>query len=292
MGETEAALSTVGALLDDLAAVIGGPDLPPDRAVARDLLSTLLDKPRFWPTAHRDAAVSADVAARAHRAARDLRGGMPMAYAVGQAAFRHLTLKVDANVLIPRPETELLVDIALGATHGRGRVADVGTGSGAIALALASEGRFDAVIATDISPGALEVAGQNLAAIPADRRGVVTFRQGDLLAPLRGERLSAIVSNPPYIAERERDELPALVRDWEPAVALFSGDDGMHAIARLVAEAADVLDPGGLLVLEIDSRRAATARHMAETNGRWAGIHLRSDLTGRERFLVARLDNQ
>ncbi|HVZ48534.1 MAG TPA: HemK/PrmC family methyltransferase, partial [Gemmatimonadaceae bacterium] len=173
-----------------------------------------------------------------------------------------------------------------------GRVADVGTGSGAIALALAAEGRFDAVIATDASADALAVAEENIAAIPADRRSLVTFRHGDLLAPLQGERLGAVVSNPPYIANSERSELPAAVRDWEPASALFAGDDGMDAIRRLVAGAADVLDPGGLLLVEIDSRRAAVARHLAETQGRWTDVHIRPDLTGRERFLMARRDNR
>jgi release factor glutamine methyltransferase len=221
-----------------------------------------------------------------------MRRGMPMAYAVGRAAFRHLTLLVDRRVLIPRPETEVAVDLALAATGGRGRVADVGTGSGAIALALAAEGSFEAVIATDASADALAVAAANLAAIPEDRRPLVTFRRGDLLEPLHGERLGAVVSNPPYIANGERDALPASVREWEPASALFAGDDGMDAIRRLVAGAADVLDPGGLLLVEIDSRRAAVARHCAETQGRWTDVHIRPDLTGRERFLVARRDNR
>jgi release factor glutamine methyltransferase len=114
------------------------------------------------------------------------------------------------------------------------------------------------------------------------------FRHGDLLDPLAGESVTAIVSNPPYIANAEGAELPASVRDWEPAGALFSGDDGMTATARLISGAADVLDPGGVLLLEIDSRRGGAARHLAEADGRWSDIQVRPDFTGRDRFLAAR----
>jgi release factor glutamine methyltransferase len=211
-----------------------------------------------------------------------------MQYAVGRAAFRHLTLNVDGRVLIPRPETELLVEIALALAGGGGTVADIGTGSGAVALALASEGQFERVIATDISADALDVARANLAAIAADRRGVVEFRQGDLLAPILGDRVRAVVSNPPYISPAELADLPADVRDWEPHLALFSADDGMAAIRAIIRDAPAVLEPGGILVMEIDARRAGLARDAAATDTRYCDVELRLDLTGRERFLVAR----
>ena len=278
----------VGELLDELAQMLAGPAVPPDRGGARDLIAAALDQPRFWPTAHRDSSVEALQAAELRTAALAIRDGMPFAYAVGKVAFRQLTLKVDRRVLIPRPETEVLVDLALGVTGGRGVVADIGTGSGAIALALAAEGDFERVIATDISDDALDVARGNLSAIAEDRRSRVVLRRGDLLAALGGEIVTAVVSNPPYIAHRERAELPALVRDWEPAGALFSGDDGMTAIDALVSGAADVVRPGGFLLLEVDSRRAGLARSRAETSGRWSDVQVRPDLTGRERFLVAR----
>lgn len=278
----------IGDLLDELASAIVGPGVPPDRALARDIVAAVLDRPRFWPSANRGEPVAPDDADAMRAAAAALAAGAPFAYAVGRAAFRHLTLRVDRRVLIPRPETELLVDLALAATGGRGRIADVGTGSGAIALALAAEGRFDAVIATDVSPEALAVARANVEAIPADRRGLLSFRLGDTLAPLAGERLTAVVSNPPYIAEHERDALPATVRDWEPATALFGGPDGMAIVTRLIRGAAGVLAPGGVMLLEIDSRRAAATRTVAETAGGWVDVEIRPDLTGRDRFLVAR----
>lgn len=281
-------MTSVGELLDELAQVLAGEGVPPDRGGARDLIAAVLEKPRFWPTGHRELTLSDAQLRTAMGAAAEIRSGVPFAYAVGTAAFRHLTLRVDPRVLIPRPETEVLVDLVLGATGGRGIVADIGTGSGAIALALAAEGVFERVFATDISADALDVARGNLTVIPEEKRAIVEFRHGDLTAPLAGLQLTAVVSNPPYIAKTERDALPAGVREHEPASALFGGDDGMTVIDRLVVDAAEIVAPGGVLLMEIDSRRAQLARTRAETHGRWSDVEIRPDLTGRERFLVAR----
>src|SRR5262245_22627433 len=163
---------------------------------------------------------SADLVMQVRDAASKRASGMPFAYAVGRAAFRYLTLAVDERVLIPRQETEVLVDLVLKAEHGgRGTVVDIGTGSGAIALALATEGTFDAVVATDVSLDALTVAEQNAAFHRDDLRAPVEFLHGSLLAPVRDRRVRALVSNPPYIAFSELEELPPSIRDWEPALA-------------------------------------------------------------------------
>jgi release factor glutamine methyltransferase len=281
--------TTVGELLDELAAALVKPGVPPARTVARDLIAGVLGQPRFWPTAHQDRALAAAEVARIREAAERLRAGMPMQYAIGTASFRHLTLQVDSRVLIPRPETELLVDLVIAAQRGgKGTAVDVGTGSGAIALALAAEGGFDRVIAIDVSPDALAVAQANLAAIPEDRRARVEFRQGDLLAPLAGEQVEVVVSNPPYISRAEARELPALVHDWEPHLALFADDDGMAAIRALVPQAAGVLLPGGLLALEVDARRADLAAAAVAADPRFTDVEQRLDLTGRPRMVVAR----
>jgi len=190
--------------------------------------------------------------AHARAAAARRARGAPFAYAVGRAPFRHLTLAVDERVLIPRPETEQLVEEVLRRTGGgRGVAADVGTGSGAIALALAAEGGFERIVATDVSQDALD-----------------------------------LVSNPPYIAYDEARDLPASVRDWEPAQALFAGDEGMAVIAGLVAGAMDVLVPGGLLALEVDSRRADRAAALARAAG-FTDAEVVQDLAGRDRFVLA-----
>ncbi len=282
-------MPTVGDLLDDLSSTLVRPGVPPARAQARDLIAWTLDKPRFWPSANPDLELDAETVARLQQAAEKLRSGMPLQYAVGKAPFRHLTLEVTPDVLIPRPETELLIEIVVAAQRGgKGTVVDVGTGSGAIALALAAESAFEEVIAIDLSPLALKVAQRNLAAIPEDRRARLRFLEGNLLTPLQGLIVEAVVSNPPYISLSEMAELPSNVRDWEPHLALFADDDGMATIRALVPQAAEVLQAGGLLAMEVDSRRNDLAVAAVLADGRFTDVEPRLDLTGRPRFVVAR----
>jgi len=187
-------------------------------------------------------------------------------------------------------ETEELVTAVLEACAARpgGIAVDLGTGSGAIALALAQEGHFERVIATDLSSGALAVARENGERCAPQLRAPVEFRGGAWLAPLVGVRARAVVSNPPYIAHDEAVELPRSVRDWEPALALFSADSGMRDIACIIRGAPDVLEGGGLLALEVDSRRASLAAELALADGRYRDVTVRLDLAGRERILMAR----
>jgi release factor glutamine methyltransferase len=211
--------------------------------------------------------------------------GEPLAYVVGRAGFRHLTLKVDRRVLIPRPETESVVGAALDRC-AFGTVADIGTGSGAIALSLAHEGEFESVTGVDCSAGALEVAGEN-----GQTLGLrVEWMLGDMLAPLNGRVFDMIVSNPPYLTEDEYHRLDSSVADWEPRSALAAGEDGMSAYRKLLGEAAGFLSPSGWLVLEIDSRRAEGTQQLAEAN-HWQEIAILDDLFGRPRILVARRES-
>ena len=259
------------------------------RQEARDIVAALLDVPRFWPSVNAESALDRETWAAAERAARKRSSGAPFAYAVGRAAFRHLTLDVDERVLIPRQETETLVEEVLRLTEGTWGVAiDVGTGSGAIALALASEGWFDRVVATDVSLDALAVARRNVELLDGALRCEVQLRHGAFLAPVRGERATLVVSNPPYIAHAEAGELPASVRDWEPGIALFAGRNGMTAIETIVREAAEVLEAGGVLALEVDSRRASLAAECVAVDGRYRDIAVVRDLAGRERIVTAR----
>jgi release factor glutamine methyltransferase len=168
-----------------------------------------------------------------------------------------------------------------------GMAIDVGTGSGAIALALATEGRFSRVIATDVSRQALDVARRNVERLGGELRATVELRQGSLLAPVRRERVTLVVSNPPYIAYDEAAMLPMSVRAWEPPIALLAPRNGMGIIARLVREAAEVLETGGLLALEIDARRASLAAEIAMSDGHYRDVSLERDLAGRERILLA-----
>jgi len=279
---------TIGALVHELAGTLDPGMGAGARREARDIVAALLDVARLWPIGHADDGADDALVARAREAVERRRRGMPLAYAVGRAAFRQLTLDVDERVLIPRPETELLVDLVLAATRGRGGLAiDVGTGSGALALALASEGQFDRVIGTDVSSDALHVAAANARRLVPDIGRRVEFRQGSYLAPVEGLSARAVVSNPPYISYAEALSLPASVRGWEPAVALLAGDDGLAATTAIVAGAAAILEPGGVLALEADSRRAATAAALVAADGRYGDIAVRPDLTGRDRFIVA-----
>lgn len=284
---------TVGSLLHDVAQRLGGgEDSPRD---AREIVAALLDVPRHWPLLHENRWLDAPVWRRARAAAAKRVAGAPLAYAVGKAAFRNLTLEVDERVLIPRPETELLVELVLERCTAGGSVWDVGTGSGAIAIALATEGRFDGVVATDISRDALDVARANAARIGAD----VEFVCGDLLSgcevPGTGYAprtaylapLTVVVSNPPYIAFGEARELPPSVRDFEPPTALYSPRDGLAVTARLVRQAAARLAAGGLLALEVDSRRASLVAELVARDQRYQQVEVHLDLAGRERFVLA-----
>jgi release factor glutamine methyltransferase len=215
--------------------------------------------------------------------------GEPLQYIVGHTDFRHLRLRVDRRVLIPRPETELLVGEVLAWAAGRSGldVLDLGTGSGAIALSLAAEGDFARVVATDLSADALSVAALNLES--AAPRSPVELRQGSLFAPVTGERFDIVVSNPPYIGEVERDQVDAEVRDWEPEGALFSGADGLEVIGPLVAAAPGHLRPGGLLAMEIGASQAEAVADRVRQTGAFSEPRVLPDLTGRQRMILAGL---
>jgi release factor glutamine methyltransferase len=231
--------------------------------------------------------------------------GEPLQYVLGRWQFLELELMVDRRVLVPRPETEVVAQLALdeatrlGLRRGKGdpwvsnseyAVADLGTGSGAIALTLAVELPDAEVWATDVSDDALAVARANLAGIgvAATRVRVAT---GSWFTALPGElrgQLRLVVSNPPYIAEHEVAELPPVVVDWEPRHALVSGPSGMEAVAEIVHEAFDWLHPsGGALVVEMAPHQTAEAAALAEARG-YDEVAVHADLTGRERALVAR----
>ena len=214
----------------------------------------------------------------------------PIQYIIGRAAFRQLELKTDLRVLIPRPETEVLVqevlDWASAAGKSLGRVWEMGTGTGAVALSLAVEGACTTIVATDSSPDALSVAADN--AERYDVSGLVEFREGSLFEPLEeGEEFDVIVSNPPYIAEGEKGELQPEVRDWEPPEALFAGEDGLHVIRQLVAGAPEHLLAGGFLALECGLGQAERIATDLNGTGAFAAVRIRPDLTGRPRFVIA-----
>lgn len=210
-------------------------------------------------------------------------GGEPLAYVTGTIGFRRLSLVSDRRGLIPRPETEGLVEVALRCCR-TGVAADIGTGSGAIALALRQEGQFSEVIGVDVSPAALELAARNA----GRTRQAVTWLEGDLLSPLGHRQVDLLVSNPPYLTEAEYLACDRSVRDYEPKVALVSGRDGMLATQRLLTDGLGVVVPGGWIALEVDCGRADVTARLAEELG-WNAVEVLDDLFGRARYLRARL---
>lgn len=281
-------IGTIGDLLAGCTAMLESVGIvEPDRE-ARDIIAAVLDVPRFWAAANSVADASPEVAVSVIRAAMQRAAGAPLAYAVGRASFRHITLNVDERVLIPRVETEVLVERVLDhCTSKTRRIADIGTGSGAIALSLAFEREFDLVVATDISLDAVTVASANATSLAKVLKSAVEFRHGSLLAPLAGEKLDAVVCNPPYISFAEIGELPADVRDWEPSLALLCPDDGLSVTRELIRTSPSVLVHGGFLAIEVDTRRAGTVAEMVAVDGRYSGVEVLLDLTGRERFVFA-----
>jgi release factor glutamine methyltransferase len=214
--------------------------------------------------------------------------GEPLQYALERWSFRRLELFVDRRVLIPRPETEVLVDTVLEEhTRVGGPVVDLGTGSGAIALSIAVERPGTEVWGVERSPGALAVARANCTGI-GRRAATVRLVEGSWYEPLpdalRGG-VGVVVSNPPYVGDAE--SLPAEVDDWEPREALRAGPDGLDDIRVIVAGAPDWLAPGGALVVEHAPDQAAAVRALAGAAG-FAHVRTGADLTGRARYLMAR----
>lgn len=282
---------TVGELLQAAALELGGAGVRSPRREALELWAAVSGTTpgAAWIQAARPAA--ADVAARFREAVRRRAAGEPLQYAAGTCGFRTLDLALDRRALIPRPETEGLVELVLKWARDRwgtaaewGEALDLGTGSGCIALSLAVEGRFRRVVATDISREALDLAAANVARV--ETRTPVELRAGFWFGPVQGERFDVIVSNPPYIATGELAGLERSVREFEPRVALDGGDDGMRHIAVILREARAYLHDGGLVALEMDATRWRAALGTAREQG-WSEVRVEVDLWGRPRYLVA-----
>jgi len=213
---------------------------------------------------------------------------IPLAYITGEREFWSLRLRVDRRVLVPRPETETLVEATLDRIGPGARLADVGTGSGAIVIALARELGSGVFVGTDRCASAIAVARANAAEHGLAKR--IEFLEGDLLAPLFGRPvlLDALVSNPPYIPSAELDDLQPEVRDHEPRAALDGGSDGLALIARIIAGAPPLLRCGGWLLLEIGAGQADSVRALLERTGCFDDVSTRCDLAGIERVVAAR----
>jgi release factor glutamine methyltransferase len=256
------------------------------------LLRHALGWTREFLLAHPDEPVQAEAAGHFFQLVERRRGRVPLQYLLGVQEFWGMEFRVTPAVLIPRPETEGLVEQALLRLGGRpAKVADVGCGSGCIAVVLASELPEAEIYATDISPAALAVAREN-----AVRQGVgdrIEFLPGDLMEPLyaKGLRLDAVVSNPPYLIESEMNTLAPEVKEHEPRLALAAGSDGLGVITRLLPQAGELLAEDGLLLLEIGVGMERQAKELVAENGLvWESTV--PDLQGIPRVLVAKKKNK
>ena len=232
---------------------------------ARLLLGHVLDRPAVWLMAHDDEALDEEAVLRFASLVARRKGGEPVAYLLGYREFYGRVFAVSPAVLIPRPETELLVDLALAQEVGAGGTAkllDLGTGSGCIAITLALEIPSARVSAVDASAAALSVARKNAERLEANLR----LLRGDWFDSLAGERFDLIVANPPYVAEADAHLAAGDLRH-EPRLALAGGDDGLDAIRRIVADAPAHLAPGGRLLLEHGCDQGAAVRDLLESAG-------------------------
>lgn len=258
------------------------------RLDAEHLLAHVLGTGRLQLYLHFDRPLTRDEFARFKALLRRRGAREPLQYVLGSASFRTLHLRVDRRVAIPRPETEYLIDVLLRLA-GDDRVfesaLDVGTGSGAIALALAAERLARSVTATDISPAALAAAARNAAGAGLAN---IDFRSGPMFEPVRGRTFDLVLSNPPYLTEAELRSAEPEVREWEPRTALAAGADGLDVIRGLVAGLDHVLRPGGRVGLEVGSTQAVAVADMLETIPGLGSVGVHDDLTGRRRYVFAR----
>ncbi|MBI4543746.1 MAG: peptide chain release factor N(5)-glutamine methyltransferase [Gemmatimonadetes bacterium] len=293
---------------------LGRAGLETPRLDAELLLAHVLGISRLDLYLQHDRPLTADEVSGYRAALRRRLQREPLQYITGEAYFRELVLRVDPRVLIPRPETEVLVGEVLawarrraahprperetgvvgprpavppsGGGGGEGLVGlELGTGSGAIALSLLREGPFARVVATDSSDAALAVAEENAA-----RHGLLErleLRRGSLWqAVAEGEAFDAVVSNPPYVAESERETLAPEVREWEPVAALFAAEGGMAVLEAIVGGAAAHLRPGGLLALEVGLGQAAGVKRRVGETEAFGSARVVRDLAGRERIVM------
>ncbi|HLI83899.1 MAG TPA: peptide chain release factor N(5)-glutamine methyltransferase [Bryobacteraceae bacterium] len=254
--------------------------VPAPRLTAEVLLSHALHRERPYLFAHPEQELREVEWLHYGRYLHERLRGKPTQYITRRAEFYGREFHVTPDVLIPRPETEHVVEMALKVARGAQRILDAGAGSGALAITLELETGAE-TWATEISPAAAAVARQNARRLESKAAIIV----GDFLSPIAGASMDLIVSNPPYVPFTEREGLQREVRDWEPQVALFAGETGFDAYDRIVADAPRVLRPGGWLVFELGF---GSREHVAALLANWEDVEIAPDLAGIPRVIAAR----
>ena len=277
---------TIGSILKWTEQYFGTKGVESPRLDAEVLLSHILQKERIYLYVHFDEPLEAPELARFREMIKQRVQRIPVAYIIGYREFMALRFAVSPAVLVPRPDTEILVEAVLERLRDKvaPAVVDIGTGSGAIALSLLKNLPQATAAAVDISPAALDVARENAAALEvADR---VTFYQGDLYGPVAGRTFAAIVSNPPYIPDADIAGLEPEVREFEPQSALAGGADGLDFYRRLVAGGAGLLEPGGFIAFEVGIHQAAAVAALAENRPEFGKTEIIKDYAGIDRVVI------
>ncbi|MBQ1867405.1 peptide chain release factor N(5)-glutamine methyltransferase [Selenomonas sp.] len=259
------------------------------RLDAEVLLSHLLKKQRIYLYVHFDEPLQAEELAAYREMIKKRVAHVPVAYILGEKEFMGLTFQVTADTLVPRPDTEILVQAAVDALKGMPpeahRFADIGTGSGAICLSVLHFTENTEADTVDISPGARAVAEQNAAALGLTER--ITFHTGDLLEPIKDKTYTAILSNPPYIPQADIETLAPEVRCKEPMTALCGGADGLDFYRRLCAEAPAMLEAGGFMAFEVGIHQAEAVANLAQEHPLIERTEIIKDYAGIDRVVVA-----
>ena len=300
-GAQHSVATDVRAALKDGMAQLRAANVPSSTLAAELLLMHAFGHDRTWLYTHPEAEVDASAAREYFRLIARRAAGEPTQYLTGKQEFWGLEFEVTPAVLIPRPETEHVIEVALERLGPRGikidmrtgepssplRIADVGTGSGCLAVALAHELPHAEIVATDISAAALEVALRNATRHRVASR--IRFLEGDLLKPVppSPESFDLIVSNPPYVAQNDAATLAREVREHEPHAALFGGPSGIEIYERLIEQAGELLRSGGVLVLELGYDSAQYVRAILVAQRHWVNVSVTKDLAGIPRVLAA-----
>ena len=280
---------TIGRILKWTEQYFGQKGVESPRLDAEVLLSHVLGKQRIYLYVHFDEPLQAEELARYRAMIKQRIDRVPVAYILGEKEFMGLTFKVTPDTLVPRPDTEILVQAAVDRlkqwTDGTVRLADIGTGSGAICLSVLSMLHGVTADTVDISPAARAVAEENAATLGLSER--VTFHTGDLLTPIREQQFTAILSNPPYIPEADIQELAPEVRCKEPMTALSGGRDGLDFYRRLCDEAPAMLTDAGFMAFEVGIHQAEDVARLAEASPLIVRTEILKDYAGIDRVVVA-----
>ncbi|SHI37663.1 peptide chain release factor N(5)-glutamine methyltransferase [Lutispora thermophila] len=285
---------TVGNILKEGAAKLKGSGSPSPYLDAQVLLCHIASLSKVDIIVDRDKILEEDTSENFFRLIEERKAGKPIQYITGHQEFMGLDFYVNENVLIPRPDTEILVEKVLELLKNRDKpvIGDICTGTGAIAVSLAYYISDAFVYASDISDDALECCKRNI-----DRHGLgkrMKLLQGDLLGPLYEEglegKLDALVSNPPYISKNDMETLPISVRGFEPHLALYGGEEGLDFYIRILKDAARFLKKGGLLAFEIGYDQGCAVRKLIEDSGRFKDIMIVKDLAGLDRVVYCNME--